>query len=55
MIRDSFSEVTLTAEQLLEQYCERAVEVWGTRAAAARRLGMDVRTLGKYLKQVEKD
>ena len=53
-IRDSFSEVTLTAEELLEQYCERAVEVWGTRAAAARRLGMDVRTLGKYLKQGEK-
>jgi two-component system, NtrC family, response regulator HydG len=53
-IRDSFTEATLTVEQVLEQYCERAVEVWGTRAAAARRLGMDVRTLGKYLKQGEK-
>ncbi len=50
---DAFRGVTLTAEVLLAQYCERAVEVLGTRAAAARKLGLDVRTVGKYLNQVE--
>ena len=52
-VRDAFSEVSLNAEELLAQYCARAVEVHGTRAAAARKLGMDVRTFGKYLKRSE--
>jgi hypothetical protein len=43
----------LTIEELLAQYCERAVQVHGTRSAAARRLAVDVRTLGKYLKRFE--
>jgi transcriptional regulator with GAF, ATPase, and Fis domain len=52
-VRDAFREVSLTAEELLAQYCARAVEVCGTRAAAARKLGLDVRTVGKYLNAVE--
>jgi transcriptional regulator with GAF, ATPase, and Fis domain len=43
----------ITIEELLARYCDRAVDVHGTRAAAARRLGVDVRTLGKYLKNSE--
>jgi transcriptional regulator with PAS, ATPase and Fis domain len=39
----------LTPEQLLAEYCDLAVRRFGTRAAAARRLGMDARTLHKYL------
>lgn len=42
-------EATLTADELLARYCVQAVRVWGSRAAAARRLGLDVRTLQKYL------
>ena len=48
-----FAAAELTAEELLRRYCDRAIEVHGTRAAAARRLGLDVRTLGKYLKKSE--
>jgi hypothetical protein len=44
---------SLTAEELLSLYCGRAVEVHGTRAAAARKLGLDVRTLTRYLSRTE--
>ena len=39
----------LTADELLSAYCQRAVQICGARAAAARKLGVDVRTLQKYL------
>lgn len=42
-------EVRLTADQLLSRYCAEAVRLCGTRAEAARRLALDVRTLQKYL------
>jgi transcriptional regulator with PAS, ATPase and Fis domain len=50
---DSFcgkiQRLELTADELLSGYCQRAVEVCGTRAEAARKLSLDVRTLQKYL------
>jgi transcriptional regulator with PAS, ATPase and Fis domain len=37
-----------TADELLARYCAHAVRLFGTRAEAARRLGLDARTLQKY-------
>jgi transcriptional regulator with PAS, ATPase and Fis domain len=39
----------LTADELLRRYCTHAVRIFGTRAEAARRLELDVRTLQKYV------
>ena len=52
VIESVFQGAEMTIEELLARYCGRAVDVYGTRAAAARRLGVDVRTLGKYLKRI---
>jgi len=45
-----FGQAALTADELLAKYAARAVAIHGTRAEAARRLGVDVRTLGSYLR-----
>jgi DNA-binding NtrC family response regulator len=39
----------LSADELLRRYCTHAVHLFGTRAEAARRLKLDVRTLQKYV------
>lgn len=44
--------VTLSVDQLLGKYCEIALERFGTRAEVARRLGLDVRTVQKYLDSI---
>lgn len=44
-----FDRLEMTADELLTAYCQRAVQFCGTRAAAARKLALDVRTLQKYL------
>jgi hypothetical protein len=46
---DGMLEGKLTADELLKRYCAHAVRLFGTRAAAARNLALDVRTLQKYI------
>lgn len=46
---DGMMEGKLTADELLKRYCSHAVRLFGTRAAAARHLALDVRTLQKYI------
>ncbi|HEX7859698.1 MAG TPA: sigma 54-interacting transcriptional regulator [Verrucomicrobiae bacterium] len=41
----------VTVDELLNRYCSQAVHVCGSRAEAARRLQVDVRTLQKYAAQ----
>ncbi len=42
------AQAALTVDELLRRYCSHAVRTFGTRAEAARRLEIDVRTLQKY-------
>jgi transcriptional regulator with PAS, ATPase and Fis domain len=46
---ESIRQAELSADELLGRYCRHGVRLFGTRAEAARRLGLDVRTLQKYI------
>jgi hypothetical protein len=48
---DGLMQGELTADELLKRYCTHAVRLFGTRAEAARRLALDVRTLQKYIEK----
>lgn len=50
-LAQQIQSVSLTAGELLAQYCRRAYARFGTRAETARRLALDPRTVDKYLKR----
>jgi transcriptional regulator of acetoin/glycerol metabolism len=45
---DGLLEAELTVSELLHRYCSHAIRTFGSRAEAARRLQVDVRTVQKY-------